>query len=221
MSRAKPVKAIQSVVEWRYRKAHRYWDDCGKVVSAIEAAFPGCQCQKLGEHGFEFLGRSHGIDIAHFFWDRASITQTDQGDAHLPEAAERFWQLLVQGLEPGDPLRLGHRTWMMIEFDSIRQAAKHLESRKPLITLSDGVDLGTLSAAGLVMKTALEPAGRQLRLSVDTGTLKFKHKAESREGVIIDADIFVEAPNPVPATPRQFIGENIELVNSRIVSMFR
>ena len=66
----------QAVLEVRYPKAHRYWDDCGKVISQIEEKLTGLVCQRLGPNGFEFEGKDPAAARrAVFYWNRLEITQ--------------------------------------------------------------------------------------------------------------------------------------------------
>ena len=96
-----PAKHLQSVIEWRYPRAHRYWDDCGKLISAIEAAFPGLNCQGLGADGFTFAGPAAGLVEAKFYWDKARLVVVGQGQGQIPEASRSLYKPIRRGYDVG------------------------------------------------------------------------------------------------------------------------
>jgi hypothetical protein len=218
----RPPQAVQSIVEWRYAKAHRYWDDCGKLVTTIEAAFQGLVCEKLGPNGFEFVGRSSGIDAAVFYWERASITQSGQGDHDLAAAAAQFWNLVSTGLGiSSPPSRIGHRTWVLFHADSVRDAQRRLEAKQAHWSLGAmAKGWGTPLAPGTTVRTAMEPNGRRLRLTVDSGTIAPK-SGPGQHGVIVDADIVCELPREIPSDVGEFVRSNISFLRDAVIPAFR
>lgn len=210
----------QSTVEWRFARAHRYWDDCGKLIAAIEVEFPGLHCQALEENGFKFSGRSRGISAAMFYWDKASVSQGDIGDAGLPNATEGYWPLVQQWLGVDAPIRIGHRTWMRFETNTVKDAARWLEGLALWRGGEWGAnDLGTPQSAGVVLRTRIEPVGRRMRLEVNAGTVTVNGR--ERHGVLVDVDLVVEAPDVMPTGAAEFIRWNLEFLRDRVIPVFR
>ena len=167
-SRLPAPKRFQSVLEWQYPRAHRYWDDCGKLIATVERTFPGLLCQGLQQNGFHFVGQSKGITAAHFYWDKASISQVDLGDGALSRAATLYWPLVQEGLGISTVTRLGHRTWLCYETDSVATALKFLDGLGFIEAVGPGAEkLGIPFAGGSVLRTKLN--GRGLRLEVNAG----------------------------------------------------
>lgn len=215
-------KHLQSVVECRYPRAHRYWDDCGKLIELIEGSFPGLVCQGLEPNGFRFEGLSSGITGVVFYWDRASLTQTGQGDASLAGGAARFWDLVKQVLQPKTPTRIGHRTWMCYETERPAEADRWLRDHS-LWTLDTGVaDLGEPVLASTVIRTKLD-AGRRVRFETGAGTMTIKSKTTKEyHGVILDVDITVEPPtSDVADDLAEYIAWNINFLRNTVDPVFR
>ena len=217
------AKHLQSVVEWKYERAHRYWDDCGKLISAIESAFPGLRCQGLEPDGFGFVGKSGGLTAAKFYWDKATITQVNLGDTGLPDAAAKFWPLVREVLQIGATTFLGHRTWMVYETDSVKDAVRSIDSLRLWQLLTPNAQgFGAPLAGGSVLRTQLEPGGRRLRLSVDAGTMAVDGKAH--HGLIGDVDFVLQEPARVPVEPeaiKEFIEWNLQFMRESVQPLFR
>jgi hypothetical protein len=212
-------KRVQSVVEWQYPRAHTYWDDCGKLIAAVENAFPGLTCQGLQPDGFHFVGLSKGITGAIFYWDKASITQAGRGDAGLAVAAGLFWPLVQQRLVVNRVNRLGHRTWLCYERASVTDGIRWLDGFKFVTPAVDGADaLGTPTALGSVLRTKLEVGGRRLRLEANAGTAVIDKK--ETHGVLIDVDLVIEPPDPTFESA-EFVAWNVGFVRNTIDPMFR
>lgn len=162
-------KVLQSVVEWRYPRAHRYWDDCGKLIAKVERAFPGLVGQGLQPDGFSFEGISEGLTGAKFYWDKANVSQVERGDLGLPDAAAKFWRIVTDGLTLAEPTRLGHRSWLIFETPSLEMAARWLDGFS-LWPFAEGAEgMGHPLASGCVLRTRLEPDGRTARIEVNAG----------------------------------------------------
>lgn len=214
------AKHLQSVVEWRFDRAHRYWDDCGKLIAAVESEFPSLTCQGLQPDGFKFDGGTKAITSASFYWDKAVVSQVGAGDAHLGEAAARFWTLIEAGLGVLSPKWVGHRTWLCFELPSPKDAAHFLESF-PLwnFGLTSAGDLGVPQAGGSVLRTLIEPNGRKLRIETNAGTMQIgtvKH-----HGLIVDADIMTEPPAAIPEDFAAYIEANLRFLRENLEPSFR
>ena len=211
---------FQSVVEWRYARAHRYWDDCGKLIGAVEAEFPGLVCGGLQPEGFKFSGRSKGMTAALFYWDKASISQVGQGDASVPEAAARYWPIVRDVLGITGPTRVGHRTWMCFETDTPKHALRWLEGLAFWqFAGHEESALGTPQARGSVFRTTLEPGGRRVRVEIEVGTITINHR--ERHGVIVNVDIVAEAPGLVPDDVAEFVRWNLGFLRESVTPIFR
>ncbi len=211
---------FQSVVEWRYARAHRYWDDCGKLVAAIEAEFPGLACEGLESQGFKFAGKSRGVSGAGFYWDKASIGQVALGDASIPDAAARFWPIVQAGLSILCPTRIGHRTWLLFPTDTPKEALCWLQGLAVWRFSSPEVSrLGSPQTTGAVLRTRLEPGGRSMRVEFNAGTLSAGGR--DRHGVIIDVDVVVEAPSALPDDFADFVSWNLTFLRENVVPVFR
>jgi hypothetical protein len=213
-------KHLQSLVEWRFPRAHRYWDDPGKLIHEIEEAFPGLNCQGLEPDGFNFTGKGNGITGAKFHWEKASIGQAGLGDEGLSAAAETFWRLVVQVLKPTTISFLGHRTWLCYETDSVNDAIRALNGLRiwePGIAIPD---LGTPVPAGTVLRTKIEASNRRLRLAFDAGTMTISGK--SIKGVIVDADIVLGTTELIePESLKEFVDWNIRFINDTVDGFVR
>ncbi|MEP7308198.1 MAG: hypothetical protein ABJA98_22060 [Acidobacteriota bacterium] len=212
-------KRFQSVVEWQFPRAHRYFDDCGKLIAVIEQAFPGLICQGMSPDGFRFVGSSHGITAAHFYWEKASVSQVGKGDAGLADATVRFWSLVQAGLGISSVSRLGHRTWLLYETNTQADANHWLSGFRFLAFDREGGDvLGTPDAGGSVIRTKLEVGGRRLRLEVNAGTASINQKQV--HGVFVDADIVLE---PLDSTENlgEFVSWNGTFIRENIEPWFR
>ena len=212
-------KRFQSVVEWQFPRAHRYWDDCGKLITALETSFPGLTCQGLQPDGFRFTGLSRGITNALFYWDKANISQVGRGDVGVAEAAGLFWPVIKQGLGVSTVARLGHRTWLCYETARLTDAVRWLDSFKFVAIVRDGGDaLGTPDAGGSVIRTKLVEGGRKLRLEVNAGKLNIDRR--EMHGVIVDVDIVLEPPLD-SHEPGEFVAWNVRFIRESIEPMFR
>lgn len=215
-----PGKHLQSVVEWRYERAHRYWDDCGKLVTVIENEFPGLRCNSLQEDGFKFAGDSGGINGASFYWNKATISQIGLGDARLAGAVGRFWPLVQKGLSIPEPAWIGHRTWICFEMSSPKDALRWLDkfSLWEFVHL-DVAAFGRPRAVGSVLRTEVEPGGRRLRLETSAGTMALPN--QKHHGVIVDADIVVEESDQLPSDFREFVDWNLRFLLATVEPLFR
>jgi hypothetical protein len=220
-SRLPEAKVTQSVLEVRYPKAHRYWDDCGKLISAVETAFPGLTCQGLEADGFRFAGNSSGLVAAKFFWDRANVQTAGRGEAVLAEAAGKFVALVQSGLSIVTLTRLGHRTWFIFPTDSLTQATKWLDGFTLWQFAPERVtELGHPMSNGSVLRTRLEPGGRRMRMEVNSGTISEKNYAEM-SGVIVDIDIVSEIPDAVTFDVGPFVDNNRRFIRETVQGIFR
>lgn len=216
-------KHLQSIIELRYPRAHRYWDDCGKLIELVETAFPGLVCQGLEQHGFRFEGLSGGITGVVFYWDRASLTQTGQGDAGLARGAARFWELVREVLQPKPPTRIGHRTWMCYETDRTAEADRWLREHS-LWTLDEGAaGLGQPFLGATVIRTKLDAGGRRVRFETNSGTMTVKgDTTRNYHGVILDVDITVENPESEVADDlAEYISWNLSFLRTTVDPIFR
>lgn len=220
--RLPPAKHLQSVIEWRYPRAHRYWDDCGKLISAVEAAFPGLKCQGLGADGFTFAGPSAGLVEAKFYWDKARLVVVGQGQGQLPEASRRFWGVIADGLSIETRSFLGHRSFLCCELASVKEAVRWLDNQPPLWTFAstEGPRLGTPQTAGSVLRTQIADGERRLRLDIQPGTISIKGEGD-HHGIILDADIVVQAPNALPQDVGDFVSWNLEFIRSTVAPLYR
>jgi len=210
---------FHSVVEWRYARAHRYWDESGKLIRAVETEFPGLICKGLFEEGFKFEGTSRGITTAVFYWDKALISQVDQGDSSFPEAAARFWPIVRDGLGIAVPNRIGHRTWMCFGTDTTRVAVRWLEQLTLWQFTGQEMDaLGRPQALGSVIRTQLEPGGRRVRLEVEVGTVTIARR--ERHGVIVNVDVVAEPPGVVPDDVADFVRSNTSFLREHVSPIF-
>lgn len=218
-TRLPPATYVQSVVEWRFPKAHRYWDDCGKLIAQIEGAFSGLVCQGLEKDGFKFQGRSRGITNAMFYWERASILQAGKVDRSLAEAVQPFWSIIQEGLTPGPVTRIGQRTWLIYEAMSVDEAIRMLSGRS-LWHFEEGAasSLGIAQNNGIVLRTVIEPSGRRMRLEVGTGSVTIQSK--ERTGILVDVDLVIEHPAPIPTDYRTFTESNLRLLRETIQRVF-
>jgi hypothetical protein len=213
-------RRLHTVVEWRYPKAHRYWDDCGKLITEVESAFPGLKAQSLGSDGFKFTGDERGITSANFYWEKAAIEQDGgQGDSWIGEAADLFWELVKDGLNISEVNRIGHRTFSLFETERPAVANRYLEERSIWHFSPSSEALGTPISAGAVLRTVLPDSLRRLRLELQAGTMKARER--SYHGVIADTDIVIEKPAAIPTTFRDFVEDNQTLIRESIDPILR
>lgn len=220
-SRLPEPKRLQSIVEWQYPRAHRYWDDCGKLITAVESAFPGIVCQGLQADGFHFAGLSNGVTGGLFYWDKSFIMQIGRGDAGLSNAASVFWPLIQHGLGIQKINRLGHRTWLCYETANQQEALRWLSDfRFVVLDRANPEALGAADAAGSVLRTKLEVGGRRLRLEVNAGTMSFERR--ETHGVIVDVDISInQLTDASSVDPDEFVTWNTGFIRDSIEPMFR
>jgi hypothetical protein len=175
---------LQEILEWRYPRAHRYWDDCGKLIAEIERTFPGLECTGLEPDGFKFKNERSGVSAA-FYWDKSHFVSSQPGSG-FPEACVKFRDLIAEGLSVEKTIRVGHRIWAVYPMDT-RSAARILENAEVwgfADTIAEA--LGTPSSQGVVLRSRLED-GRTLRLEVGVGAAAKGHINQT--GVLVDVDI--------------------------------
>jgi hypothetical protein len=66
---------VQSLLELKFPRAHRYWDESGQLIETIEQRIPGLKCEKLEDNGFRFSGVPAGVAHALFYWDSVIAIQ--------------------------------------------------------------------------------------------------------------------------------------------------
>lgn len=214
-------KVLQSVVEWSFPRAHRYWDDCGKLIGEIEKAFPSLVCQGLQGDGFHFSGQSKGITTALFYWDKANIAQAGRGDASLADAARAFWPLVKNGLGISHTKRIGHRSFLVYETSSIEEAQR-FAAGMPLVELSarDREVLGRPVTEGTVIRTSIEVGGRRLRVEVNAGAMIINTR--SHHGLIVDVDISLDgAAIEDVSDVGEFVDWNVQFLREDVGPLFR
>jgi hypothetical protein len=220
-SRLPAPKVLQSLVEWTFPRAHRYWDDCGKLVAAIERSFSGLACQGLFQDGFRFVGQSKGVTAALFYWEKANIAQVGRGDAGLADAARQFWPLVKEGLSVTSTKRIGHRSTLCYETASPEDAIRFADGLT-LVELSEPRQslLGTPVVAGTVLRTLLEVGGRRMRLEVNPGTMTVDGRPH--HGLLVDVDISLEADIPqTPSDTADFVAWNVQFLRESVSPLFR
>lgn len=214
-------KVLQSIVEWSFPRAHRYWDDCGKLITAIEGTFPNLVCQGLQPDGFHFAGLSRGITAALFYWEKANVAQTGRGDAALSDAARQFWPVVMDGLGIVRTTRLGHRSFLCYETSSPEEAVRFAEGLT-LVELT-GEKLSVLGApvvAGTVIRTQLEVGGRRMRLEINPGTMAIDGKPH--HGLLVDVDISLDAAwADTSCDVAEFVAWNVQFLRESIGPLFR
>jgi hypothetical protein len=214
----------QATVEVRYQKAHRYWDDCGKVVEAIESRVHGLTCQRLGQNGFEFTGTSAaGITSATFYWDKVVITCTDTEAATLPrrfaERSEEFWRIVASGLGITHVLRLGNRFWYLSPHETLAAARQALAGRDLWNPSQSFSGWGKPSNEALRIQFEIPERQRSVVVRLGSATLTETSSGTQRFGVVFDADFFKPSstekaiPNP---DVESFIKENLKFLNQNI-----
>jgi hypothetical protein len=213
-------KHVQSTVEWRYPTAHRYWDESGKLIAALESAFPTLKCQGLLQDGFRFEGLGGVLTSAAFYWDKASITRSGIGQRGVSGAAETFWALLADGLGVGEPTFVGHRTWLCFETEDPRAAAHWLD-RLTLWQFGNekSAQLGHPRNAGSILRTDLDEGGRRLRVELNAGTITIQ--STEYKGVIADADVVVERPAAIPTDFADYLDWNTQFLIDRLEPAIR
>ena len=219
-SRLPQPQYLQSIVEWRYERSHRYWDDCGKLIGAIERAFHGLKCDRLDADGFKFVGESRGLVSASFYWDKSTAVQASSDIATLPDASESYWNTIREGLSVDAPNWVGHRTWILYETATLADALTWLDN----FGLWDfggrsGLGLGVPRNAGSVLRTQLENDGRRIRLGMDGGTIN--RKGREQFGVLVDVDIVVQPPVKIPTSFRDFVASNVRFLREKVEPVFR
>jgi hypothetical protein len=207
----------QGVVEIRHPKAHRYWDDCGKLIAALERKLPGLVAQKLGPKGFEFDGvEALGIAKAMFFWNRVEVTLAPQGaQSKFIESAVVFWETVRDGLSVEAIARLGHRLWVHLPQASLSEAEELLKSL-PLWGFS-GDRLGGFGSprnSGIVLRSKLTD-GRDVRLQVDSATMKLQD-APASPGALFDLDFTAAVPVALTADVGRFLQANYRFAKDNL-----
>lgn len=214
-------KRFHSVVEWRFPKAHRYWDDCGKVITAVEGAFPGLSAVALEQDGFKLAGQSRGITNANFYWDKAAVEQIGgTSDAAVADAAAAFWDVVSDGLAIREVKRLGHRTFSLFETENPR-TAQHLVESLSVWEFSEPIaGLGNPISNGVTLRTILPDGVRRLRLNIAAGTMTIKGR--EYPGVVLDSDFFVEMPQTLTSEElREFVRTNQSMIREHIDPILR
>jgi hypothetical protein len=118
----KKWQVLQALLEVRFPKAHRYWDDCGKTIEEIETAIPGLTCAKLDGDGFHFVGSSESpLSNGKFYWDKAwcasdRVTPNGGYPDGFNSAALTFLSTVFSSLRVESTTRVGHRIIEQLPF---------------------------------------------------------------------------------------------------------
>jgi hypothetical protein len=215
------VRFAQATIEVRHEKAHRYWDDSGKLVAAIESRLPGVECQRLGPNGFEFTGAisSACFSSATFFWDRISVTATDPAAVSMPkrfaENAAEFIRLVCFGIGVSRFSRVGHRLWHYLPFENTAAASEWLEKRG---VWSPGVacrDWGTQSNEQFRAQFVIDP-DRSVVLRLGSASMT-RPAPQPIFGVFVDADFFTTHPSSIDVLT--FAKNNLRFLDQRLDSL--
>ncbi len=210
---------LQSIVELRYPRAHRYWDVSGALIAKVEERIPQLRCRRLGEEGFEFRGvPGSGISSALFFWERASVS-TDMSGSHdrFDAAAAEFFSLVIDGLGVETVRRLGNRYLYLFPNDQ----AQGLLDERPLWRGSEAMAaFGEPQSNGSIFRTQLPSFGRRLRLEIESGDGEVQGK--SQMGVRLDVDFAREPPpQPQALAIQEFLGWNRRFIRENLHKVLR
>jgi len=214
-------RLLKCVLEVRYPKAHRYWDECGQLISALELRLPGLVCQRLAENGFQFTGTgASGLSSAVFYWDRA-IAEHDSEvtSAKFAERTSEFWSVVAQGLDIQETTRVGNRYWLFLRADSATEAESWLES-KPFwrFTDNDSAPWGQPLVTGSVLYARDQSAGVSSRIELGVG--KVKAQNEEHVGVVVDVDFkLLTPPTRAKLDVGSFLKKNERRLRDNLVSM--
>lgn len=208
-----------AVLEIRYPKAHRYWDDCGKLIEALETRMPGLECQRLDEQGFQFKGaETAGVMAASFYWDRVIVVQgRDNPFATFADRAAEYWRIVARGLSIERTVRVGHRLWQYLPAASTSEAENWLNTKR-LWQFSAASTWGDAVTSGIVLRTVLGRENRAIRLELSSVTIR-----ESGEvfGVMADVDFnLLSAPSRTQLDPVDFMKWNHRFVKDNLANLF-
>lgn len=211
----------RSVLEVRYPKAHRYWDDCGKLIATLEQRLPGLTCARLSENGFQFEGTAEtGVSRAVFFWDRA-IAEHDStiSSSKFIDKAAVFWLVVAQGLDVEATTRVGNRYWLRLPAGPGDQAKEWMASRS-IWRLDDRLrSWGTPQQDSATLMTELRSENAGLRVQVGAGTIKDGDSEYA--GVIVDADFhLLKAPSRAVFDPEAFMKKNHQFLKRNLLQLF-
>lgn len=209
----------EAVLEVRYPRAHKYWDDCGKLVSELETKLPGLACQRLDENGFQFQGHADiGVSRASFYWDRVSMYQDlSSGLSKFGETAEEFWRLVAFVLEIRKVSRLGHRLWHYLPTKTVAEAVNWLAKQKVWMIRSGAWGIPVNS--GVVLRTRIEPEDRNVRIEIDAAESKSQNKP-TITGVLIDVDFSrAVVMDTAKVDIREFIRRNHKLIEQSLAEL--
>lgn len=212
------MRFVQSVFEIRYPKAHKYWDESGKLVETLEQRLPGLRCLGLEQQGFRFSGiPNRGLTNALFYWDKATVTVVEPGETHMPKTfasdAAEFVRLVGQQLSIQTLSFVGNRIWHVIPFPTANDAQQWLSRLRLWNFAGAGEALGAVDNEALRLRTRLDDRMAVLRLgSGEIGTVG----GAKVTGVIVDMDLQLTDP---PQMGR-LDGEGILKKNARLGEQF-
>jgi hypothetical protein len=209
---------IHGILEVRYERAHRYWDDCGKLIEAVETRLPGLTCQKLDERGFQFTGTdAAGVNAASFGWDRCTADHgPDVASSKYADVAPEFTRLVFSGLSVKKIKRAGHRNKFILPKGSLEEAREWL-ARQEIWRFSGNQALGAPVAAGIVLRTRLEDRG--LRVEIDA--VSIQRQGRTIHAVMVDLDFWSGDPIDASRTDfTDFIKWNLRFSKQNLVSVF-
>lgn len=198
-------KRLQSVVEFRFARAHSYWDRSGELLTLLEREFAGLATTGLEPDGFKLVGHSQGMTNAGFYWDKASIEQIAGNDAQLGAAAAKYWDIVSNAMSVSELTRIGHRTFSLYGTTRPSEAQHYLEKANIWSFREHSEGLGRPVSSGVSLLTFLPDNVRRLKLFVQAGTMTLgptKH-----HGVIADTDITMEKVPPA-INVREFVESN-------------
>ncbi len=206
--------AVRSIVEVRFPRAHKYWDDCGKLIETLETRVNGVTCAGLDAKGFNFVGSdSCPILGARFFWDRVLIEQqSGVSPRKFLESAEEFWRLSALGLGVGHVAGVGHRLWYLLKSEDKKEAEDWLQAQR---VWSSVADLGgTPSNDGVVLRAHL--TDRSLRLEIGVADVLIRQDRKLT-GVLMDTDFTSRKKQPVDSLDLDVFGnENLTWLKHRL-----
>jgi hypothetical protein len=224
LSRLPEPKRAQVVIEWRYPKAHRYWDVAGTLMRQVEQAFPGYSCETSPRDGFQFVGPTTGMVQGTFYWDKATVTYVEGSDSDLVASASRYWAIVSEALQPSQLLRLGHRTWLCYDTPNPTDGVGWLRRLKAWeFARKDFTALGEPDTAGVVLRTVLAEE-RRLRTEVNAGTIEVGTAggvSRRYTGVVVDIDIAIEGDALSAVSPDQFLQWNVDYMRANVHQLFR
>lgn len=217
------LRFAQAVLEVRYPKAHKYWDDCGKAIETIEQRLPGLKCEALTDQGFRFSGApERGLSTAQFFWDKTTSTIVEVGAPAFPkkfaEGAAEFWRLVAQQLGVQNTTFVGNRFWYYVPFSSQGDGEDWLAQQQLWQFIGGDARLGSVLNEGLRLRTNIED--RTVAVRLGTGQISAPAQ-KAAVGVILDVDFkLLQSPPVSRLDAGAVVQRNIRLLEQFVAAFF-